>query len=467
LGYLNTIYSLWAIAIAIIIITLFVTYYTTKKAIDPLSYMQDDLLRFFDFLSHKNGTIEPFKVYYNDEIGSMVKILNENVQNISKGIIDDKNTISQSADICTIASKGTLDVKIESIANSEDVNNLTGIVNQLLNSTNRNISSALQVLNGYSNNNFNIKIKVSDELTGQLRDLFNQVNTLGDKLVELGSANLKNGLSIQQTVTIFKKNLENVLSSAQIQATSIENTVNSLNDITKNIQDTTNNAIQMANYSKEVIKSSNDGEVLATKTSESMDEIAIKVNSISEAIEAIDQIAFQTNILSLNAAVEAATAGEAGKGFAVVAGEVRNLASKSAESANDIKSIVEIALEQTNQGKDVAAKMIDGYNILNDNIKSTTTLIDTVAKDSELQKQKIEQINSEMSILDKEILNNKKIIEETDIAASQTYDLANKIVKDSSSQDLGDTSGIKVRKKLIDPNYSGPERRKIEKSMKH
>jgi methyl-accepting chemotaxis protein len=72
-----------------------------------------------------------------------------------------------------------------------------------------------------------------------------------------------------------------------------------------------------------------------------MDEIDNQVNAINEAITVIDQIAFQTNILSLNAAVEAATAGEAGKGFAVVAQEVRNLANRSADAAREIKNLVE------------------------------------------------------------------------------------------------------------------------------
>ncbi|MDF6903130.1 methyl-accepting chemotaxis protein, partial [Escherichia coli] len=89
--------------------------------------------------------------------------------------------------------------------------------------------------------------------------------------------------------------------------------------------------------------SSKDGELLASKTNKAMDDIDKQVNSINEAISVIDQIAFQTNILSLNAAVEAATAGEAGKGFAVVAQEVRNLASRSAEAAREIKAIVENA----------------------------------------------------------------------------------------------------------------------------
>ncbi|RBQ25708.1 methyl-accepting chemotaxis protein, partial [Arcobacter sp. CECT 9188] len=80
-----------------------------------------------------------------------------------------------------------------------------------------------------------------------------------------------------------------------------------------------------------------------------MDEINTQVNLVNEAISIIDQIAFQTNILSLNAAVEAATAGEAGKGFAVVAQEVRNLAARSAEAAKEIKDIVEKATIKANE----------------------------------------------------------------------------------------------------------------------
>merc|ERR1711991_1300727 len=97
------------------------------------------------------------------------------------------------------------------------------------------------------------------------------------------------------------------------------------------------------------------GQNLATKTASSMDEINTEVNAINESITIIDQIAFQTNILSLNAAVEAATAGEAGKGFAVVAQEVRNLASRSAEAAKEIKDLVESATIKANDGKKISS----------------------------------------------------------------------------------------------------------------
>ncbi|MFV7791471.1 methyl-accepting chemotaxis protein, partial [Aliarcobacter lanthieri] len=89
-------------------------------------------------------------------------------------------------------------------------------------------------------------------------------------------------------------------------------------------------------------------------------------------------IAFQTNILSLNAAVEAATAGETGKGFAVVAGEVRNLATRSADAAKRIKSIVENATKKAYNGKSTANDMIVGYKELNKNILQTINLIEEI-----------------------------------------------------------------------------------------
>ncbi len=126
-------------------------------------------------------------------------------------------------------------------------------------------------------------------------------------------------------------------------------------------------------------------EAMANQTTTAMDEINTQVNLVNEAIGVIDNIAFQTNILSLNAAVEAATAGEAGKGFAVVAQEVRNLATRSAEAAKEIKAIVERATVKANEGKEIATNMIEGYKNLNSNISSTMNLISDIENASKEQ----------------------------------------------------------------------------------
>ena len=157
----------------------------------------------------------------------------------------------------------------------------------------------------------------------------------------------------------------------------------------------------MAKLSDGVIRSSKDGENLANQTTNAMDEINNKVNMVNEAIAVIDQIAFQTNILSLNAAVEAATAGEAGKGFAVVAQEVRNLANRSAEAAKEIKNLVEEANIKTNDGKLISSDMIEGYKELNKNISETIHIIEDVSAASKEQMLGIEQINQTVNMLDR------------------------------------------------------------------
>ena len=214
--------------------------------------------------------------------------------------------------------------------------------------------------------------------------------------------------------------------SSNEAAASLEETAAALEEITSNIRNNTQSIAKMSQLSSGVTKAVNEGQDMANKTTLAMDEINAKVNLVNEAIGVIDNIAFQTNILSLNAAVEAATAGEAGKGFAVVAQEVRNLASRSAEAAKDIKNIVEIATSKANEGKDIANEMINGYLALNSKINETIVLIEDVSQGSKEEERGIIQINDTINILDKA----------TQVNANQATvisDLANEVASLSSN----------------------------------
>jgi methyl-accepting chemotaxis protein len=167
-----------------------------------------------------------------------------------------------------------------------------------------------------------------------------------------------------------------------------------------------------------------------------MIEIDTEVNAINEAITVIDQISFQTNILSLNAAVEAATAGEAGKGFAVVAQEVRNLASRSAEAANEIKLLVENATKKANTGKKIADEMIHGYQDVNNNINKTLELINDVETASKEQQIGIEQINDTVNQLDKQTQQNANVASQTRDVALQTQNIANQVVQSADDKEF-------------------------------
>ena len=462
----NTITFIVSISLAFIVLTILIVWIVAKKTTEPLKGLKDELSIFFSFLANERDTIEPFKIHTMDEIGEMTVSLNENIAKIMDGINKDTQAIEQSALICKEASRGHVDVKISVIANNPAINNLTQIINDLLSSLTYNINRALNTLDHYSRDEYNLKINSGGKTNGEILKLFNQLDFLGETLTRLSTQNLKNGKALQQTSKVFSKNVQLLATSSNSQAISLNETSEALKNVTLNIQHTTQSSKKMSNLASQVTNSSNQGHTLATKTASSMQHINEKVEAISEAIGVIDQIAFQTNILSLNAAVEAATAGEAGKGFAVVAQEVRNLASRSADAANEIKELVEVAITQAKQGSLIADNMIKGYEELNKNITSTTQLIDSVAKDSNMQKEKIEQINDEISKIDKATQDSAKVAEETNIVAQQASDIAQKIVNDASSKQFDGKDNIKTRAKVIDPNYTGQEKRKIEKDIK-
>ena len=190
----------------------------------------------------------------------------------------------------------------------------------------------------------------------------------------------------------------------------------------------------MANLSKDVKNSVVQGEEFANKTALAMDEINIKVKSINEAISVIDNIAFQTNILSLNAAVEAATAGEAGKGFAVVAGEVRNLANRSAEAAKEIKILVENATQKTDEGKAISDDMLDGYHNLNSLISETIKIIQDVSTASNEQLKGIEQINNAINLLDKVTQENANETAKVNSISEETLKMAQILLADAKTK---------------------------------
>ena len=277
------------------------------------------------------------------------------------------------------------------------------------------------------------------DTTGMQEDIIglaNGINQLGDSLASLSFMNLKNGLSLQRGSNMLTQNVNTLSASSSEQASSLEETAVALEEITTTIKNSNQNTMKMQEYSSKVSKSVTDGLKLASQTAGAMEDINKEVNAINESITVIDQIAFQTNILSLNAAVEAATAGEAGKGFAVVAQEVRNLASRSAEAANEIKSIVTNATVKANHGKELAQDMISGYNELNENIEHTVALIGEVTIASKEQESGISQINDAVALLDKGTQQNAQIANETNSVAKESNKIAIAIVEEANSKEF-------------------------------
>lgn len=266
-------------------------------------------------------------------------------------------------------------------------------------------------------------------------------NIINDMLVE----NKSNGLTLDDGSDILLENVDILNQNSNEAAAALEETAAALEEITSNISSNTNNIVKMSKFASNVTESVSRGEDLANQTTNAMNEIDTEVNAINEAISVIDQIAFQTNILSLNAAVEAATAGEAGKGFAVVAQEVRNLASRSAEAANEIKTLVLNATSKANDGKKISEEMIFGYTQLNENISQTIGLIKDVEMASKEQLVGIEQINDAITTIDQQTQQNALIASKTHNVALHTDTIAKRVVSNANAKEFLGKDDVKAK----------------------
>ncbi|XPS41142.1 methyl-accepting chemotaxis protein [Aliarcobacter butzleri] len=370
-------------------------------------------------ISNNSSETKKIEVTSKDEIGDLVHSFNNYLDSIEKGLIQDQKVIEEAQTVIEKVNAGLFNDTIKQKANSKRVNSLISEINNMITTTQKNLLVLSDVLVGLSNARFDYNIPNIQGLTGVMASLLSGTKVTQSSINEIMCLIEKSNIELNSSSTELAEASKKLSNSSNIQAASLEETAAAIEEISATVSRSTENASKMAKYAQNVTKSTNTGKELALKTATSMDEINNQVRLINEAIGVIDNIAFQTNILSLNAAVEAATAGEAGKGFAVVAQEVRNLASRSAEAAHEIKAIVENATIKANEGKNITSEMIEGYNELNENIDITIKLIEDVATASKEQQLAMTQINDTVNSLDKATQQNANL-------ASTISEMANK-----------------------------------------
>ncbi|MGJ0341913.1 methyl-accepting chemotaxis protein [Aliarcobacter cryaerophilus] len=417
------------------VLLIFISFLIISDMTNKIINFKNGLLGFFAYLNRESINSELLEDKSKDEFGEMAKVVNQNILRTQKGIEEDRKLINETIAVLGEFEQGDLCQRLNLDVENPALAELKRVINNMGTVLETNIDNILKVLEQYSNYNYLNKID-QKSLKEHLLKLANGVNTLGDSITNMLVQNKSNGLTLEQSSSLLLSNVDKLNLSSNEAAASLEETAAALEEITSNIRNNTENIAKMAKYSNEITKASSDGEKLANKTTLAMDEINTQVNLVNDAISVIDQIAFQTNILSLNAAVEAATAGEAGKGFAVVAQEVRNLASRSAEAAKEIKSIVEEATKKANEGKEIANEMIQGYKSLNDSINSTINLISDVEMSSKEQLSGIEQINDAVNQLDQQTQQNAAISTQTNDIAITSDKIAKLIVEDANKKEF-------------------------------
>ena len=424
------------IAIAIIAIIFFVAFslLLSNQLINSINHFQKGLLSFFGYINKESTTVEMLDDANQDEFGNMAKVVNQNIVKSKSAIDSDNKFLLEINGIVAVIKEGYLSKRLDNKTETQSLEELRHHINDMLLSLQlrvcTNINDISLALEKYANLDFTHRIKGCN--SGVTVGLNNLADIISDMLVE----NKSNGLTLGESSHILLKNVDILNRNSNEAAAALEETAAAVEEISSNISNNTNNIVKMSQLASSVTDSASKGERLANQTTDAMNEIDREVNAINEAISVIDQIAFQTNILSLNAAVEAATAGEAGKGFAVVAAEVRNLASRSADAAKEIKILVETATKKADQGKKISEDMISGYKMLNDNISQTIELIKNVEGSSKEQLAGIEQINDAISALDQQTQQNAIIATQTYEVAIQTDTIAKLVVSNANAKEF-------------------------------
>ena len=408
--YVEFFYKIVLLGVFIIILQLIIFYLITRGITKQIKDFSSHFREFLSFITYKQNRIEKKKLEGNCEFSVMTKDINSAIDEFDDKFKHDMRVIGDSVLTFDKLKKGIFKCRVNSNSSNPMINTLKNTINDALDDLENYMREIEKTLISYTSNDYKDRIVINDKIANpsRLLKVIQSVNSLGDTLATQAKNSLENGSSLETNSKTLKNSIENLTSKITKQIESLEETtlaVEKISEITNNNSKNTTSMSKLAEIVKQAVE---DGYNLSNKTTKSMDDINEKVIAINEAITIIDQIAFQTNILSLNAAVEAATAGEAGKGFAVVAGEVRNLANKSAEAANEIKKLVEIANQKAHEGKDISNEMQNGYKNLHTHITETLQIIQNVSDAANEQMVGINQVSQTIVSLDQISKDNQK-----------------------------------------------------------
>ena len=382
---------------------------------------------------------------YNFEVEQMIDALESYRLQTEKESALDAALIEDAKVIIKRVTNGWYSQLIEASTTNPSLEEFKNGVNDMIKATKAHFVTMNVILEEYAAYDYTKELKLDNiEKDGVFEILVNDINKLRDAITDMLTNSLQNGIDLQSDSNSLKDAMEALSTASNQQAASLEETAAAMEEMTSNVQNNAQKSSDMAAMAEETDSAAKEGAELANKTALAMTEIQSATASINDAVAIIENIAFQTNILSLNAAVEAATAGDAGKGFAVVAQEVRNLANRSADAAKEIKAMAAEAAEKSDEGMNISTELTKGFEVIAHKIEQTTMLVQDVSNASREQMQGIGQINTAITQLDQMTQENAKIASEADTIANATISKAEAMVKDASSKEFVGKNKLKV-----------------------
>lgn len=317
---------------------------------------------FFDYLNNKKDNFRNIALTNKDELGVMGAMINSNAQNIKLGLEQDQNTIHDFMQTSTEIKQGNLTKRVNQTPNNPRLLELKEVFNSMLNSLQQSIGSNLtniaKVHQSFSSLDFTKRIQ---NPTGEVEII---TNNLGEEVSKM----LNFSFQCSKTLQIKSNDLKNLLNTlaqkSNTQTDALQNSVITITEIAQNMQE----------------------------SNEMIHEVTKQSEEIKNILKIIQDIADQTNLLALNAAIEAARAGEHGRGFAVVADEVRKLAERTSKSLNEIESYTNTLVQSINEAG----------NIINLQAQSMENITHSI-QEVEIITQENNQITNDVSLISQDV----------------------------------------------------------------
>ncbi|OSQ24407.1 DNA polymerase III [Campylobacter concisus] len=363
------IFSSIVIAICILLMLL-VSTLIGKNLISGIDQTKNGLVKFFDFLNNKTNKAEFLDRSGSDEIGQMSALINENIKQIEANLSEQNNFIKEANTFVNQIGKGNYVAQLNADTSNPALSQLKQTFKDLQialkHAIAENGDDVLNLLESFKKQDFTKRLEDDGKMAVG-------INALGEEIAKMLRANLDQAHVLEEKAEALSQSMKELTQGANVQASSLQESAAAVEQMSSSM-----NAISQK--TSDVIRQSDE---------------------IKNIITIIRDIADQTNLLALNAAIEAARAGEHGRGFAVVADEVRKLAERTQKSLTEIEANTNVLAQSINEMSESIKEQSEGINMINQSVAQ----IDTLTKENVVIVNKANEVTSDVDDMAKAIVN--------------------------------------------------------------
>ena len=331
-------------SVVAILLTAALLYWIIIYQLRHITPITNGLIKFFDFINHKASDAPLLHIKTHDEFGKMAKAINENIEHTKRMLTQDKQAVESTLQVVRALEAGNMSVRISASPINPQIQELVTMLNKMFQVLERKIGTDMNVISAvFASYN---QLDFTKQIPEAKGDVESTANKLGEEIVAMlkTSQGFANELASQSQT--LEDSMSKLLESAHSQASALEQSVSAVGQINASMH----------------------------SVSAQTNEATTQAHDIKNIVSVIQDIAEQTNLLALNAAIEAARAGEHGRGFAVVADEVRKLAEKTSKSLSEIEANISVLVQSVNDIAEAVNEQTAGLTQINEAINQVQSI---------------------------------------------------------------------------------------------